>query len=271
MRAVRQEVLRLTEIRGELGRPGYMAGAALTFALALGAWATLEHLRVVNPTFLPPLGRVARTLVEMATRGDLWSDTSVSLFRVTTGFLLAAALGVPLGILAGTFRLVEALVVPASEFVRYMPVPAFLPLVMVWFGVGEAAKVLVIFLGSFFQLVLMVAEDARRVPGDLLQVAYTLGANRVQAIRRVLLPAMLPALVDTLRLVLGWAWTYLVVAELVAANSGLGFRILKAQRFLNTDLVFVGILVVGLLGLASDQLLRRLNRAFFPWWEGNRR
>ncbi len=246
-----------------------VTGVAVALGVALAAWAGVASLGLVSPTFLPPLGRVVRALADMV-GGDLWGDAAVSIVRVTGGFLLAAALGVPLGLLAGTLPILEAVVLPAAEFLRYVPVPALLPLVMVWFGVGEAAKVLVIFLGAFFQLILMVAADVRRVPGDLVRVSLTLGATRRQVLRRVLLPAMLPDLLDTLRLVLGWAWTYLVVAELVAANSGLGYRVLKAQRFLQTDRVFAAILVIGLVGLVTDQALRRLHRRLFPWWEGNR-
>ena len=141
---------------------------------------------------------------------------------------------------------------------------------MVWAGIGEWAKVIVIFLGCFFQLMLMVADNTRSVSNDLLQTSYTLGAKRWQVIEKVLIPALLPDLMNTMRLIIGWAWTYLVVAELVAASSGLGFSIMKAQRFLNTDQIFVGIIAIGLLGLLTDRTFAYCHQRFFPWLEGGR-
>jgi NitT/TauT family transport system permease protein len=136
---------------------------------------------------------------------------------------------------------------------------------MLWVGIDEGSKVAIIFIGTFFQMVLMVAEDVRRVPAAQIEAAQTMGATRMEIIQLVLLPSSKPALVDTLRITMGWAWTYLVVAELVAANSGLGYAILKAQRFLQTDKIFAGIILIGLIGLVIDQLFRLLHRKAFPW------
>lgn len=259
---------RLGQIRGRLPRSWYATAATATFALLLLLWQAAAQFAWVSPVFLPPPGRVLAELLEQLASPDLWKDTGTSIFRVMGGFVVSAHLGIPLGILAGTFPAADAVIAPVNEFVRYMPASAFIPLVMVWVGIGETAKMLIIFIGCFFQLVLMVADNTRSVSMDLIHSAYTLGATRWQVIRRVLLPAMMPALVDTLRLMLGWAWTYLVVAELIASNSGLGYRILKAQRFLRTDTIFIGILVIGLLGLVTDRLFRYANRRLFPWAEG---
>jgi NitT/TauT family transport system permease protein len=196
---------------------------------------------------------------------EYWEHIGISVFRVMAGFVLSCLIGIPLGLLAGTFRGGSAVVEPPSEFIRYMPAAAFIPLIMVWVGIGEWAKVLVIFIGCFFQLVLMVADLTRRVSYDLLQASYTLGATRWQAIDTVLIPAIRPDLLTTMRLILGWAWTYLVVAELVAVNSGLGYTIMKAQRFLNTEQIFVGIIVIGLLGLISDRTFAYFQKRLFPW------
>ncbi|MDO5403795.1 MAG: ABC transporter permease subunit, partial [Eubacteriales bacterium] len=147
-------------------------------------------------------------------------------------------------------------------------VPAFVPLIMVWVGIGEEAKITVIFLGTLFQLIPMVADDIRSVPEDYINAAYTLGAGRGTVLIKVLIPAMLPRLMDTLRMMMGWAWTYLVVAELVAANSGLGYSILKAQRYLKTPTIFSGILVIGLLGLIIDRTFGLVSRKLFSWSEG---
>ncbi|RZI78926.1 MAG: ABC transporter permease subunit, partial [Rubrivivax sp.] len=148
---------------------------------------------------------------------------------------------------------------------RYMPAVAFVPLVMVWVGIDEGAKIAIIFIGTFFQMVLMVAEDVRRVPLPQIEAAQTMGATRIEILEKVIVPSVKPALLDTLRITMGWAWTYLVVAELVAANSGLGYAILKAQRFLQTDKIFAGILLIGLIGLVIDQVFRFAHRKAFPW------
>jgi NitT/TauT family transport system permease protein len=214
----------------------------------------------------------------MPTPGDVWKrtslwwsqdglvrDTFISIYRVTLGWLISALIALPLGILIGTFRPVQALLEPLTDFIRYMPAVAFIPLVMLWVGIDEPSKIAIIFIGTFFQMVLMVAEDVRRVPQAQIEAAQTLGATRGEILRLVLLQGAKPALVDTLRVTMGWAWTYLVVAELVAANSGLGYAILKAQRFLQTDKIFAGIIIIGLIGLITDQLFRWAHRVAFPW------
>ena len=159
---------------------------------------------------------------------------------------------------------------PICEFVRYMPVPAFVPLIMVWVGIGERAKITVIFIGTFYQLVLLVADDAMSVPDDLLNAGYTLGTDSKMTIFKILIPAMMPRLMETLRMMIGWAWTYLVSAELVAASTGLGYTILKSQRFLKTDAIFGGIILIGLLGLITDRIFAFVNKKLFHWAEGGR-
>ena len=175
---------------------------------------------------------------------------------MVAGFVLSAVFALPLGLFIGSYRSVQALLEPLTDFIRYMPAVAFIPLVMLWVGIDEGSKIAIIFIGTFFQMVLMVAEDVRRVPAAQVEAAQTMGANRAELIEKVILPSAKPALLDTLRITMGWAWTYLVVAELVAANSGLGYAILRAQRFLQTDTIFAGIIVIGLIGLATDQLFR---------------
>lgn len=150
---------------------------------------------------------------------------------------------------------------------RYLPVVALVPLTLLYCGIGEEQKYAIIFLGTFFQLLLMVADSVSAVDGTLLSSASTLGANRRQRYLRVLFPAALPALLDNMRLTIGWAWTYLVVAEMVAANAGLGYMVLKSQRFLATDMIFAGLLVIGLVGLLTDRLFLLISRLAVPWHE----
>jgi NitT/TauT family transport system permease protein len=253
------------KIRGWLSQRTYWTLAAVGLAVPLAVWALLTGLGSVNRVFLPGPSDVARRLLTWFNNDDLLTDVGISCFRVVAGWALSAVLALPLGLLIGTFRVVQALLEPLTDFVRYMPAVAFIPLVMLWVGIDEGAKVAIIFIGTFFQMVLMVAEDVRRVPMAQIEAAQTLGASRAEVIEKVIIPSSKPALLDTLRITMGWAWTYLVVAELVAANSGLGYAIIKAQRFLQTDKIFAGILLIGAIGLAMDQAFRLLHRVAFPY------
>jgi NitT/TauT family transport system permease protein len=192
-------------------------------------------------------------------------DTAVSVREIMSGFALASIFAVPLGILMGSFKIVEAALEPITNFVRYLPVSALIPLLILWVGIGMEEKVTVIFIGTFFQQLIIIADVSRGVSHDLLDVSYTLGARRRTVVTRVLIPATLPGVMDALRITLGWAWTYLVVAELVAANKGLGYFILNSMRGLFTDRIFLGIGVIGLLGLLTDQLFKFLRSRLLPW------
>jgi NitT/TauT family transport system permease protein len=217
--------------------------------------------KVFMPSPLDVLSRVYTWFNNDRLLNDMW----ISTYRVVIGFALSAVLAIPLGLMIGTYRPVQALLEPLTDFIRYMPAVAFIPLVMLWVGIDESSKIAIIFIGTFFQMVLMVAEDVRRVPINQIEAAQTMGAARGEIVSLVIFQSAKPALLDTLRITMGWAWTYLVVAELVAANSGLGYSILKAQRFMQTDKIFAGIILIGLIGLAIDQLFRLLHRKSFPW------
>ncbi len=181
--------------------------------------------------------------------------------------MLATLVAIPLGMLAGNLRVFEALFEPVIGFVRYMPVPAFIPLLMLYTGIGEAPKLLVIFIGTVVQETVMIADVTKTTKADLLRAAMALGANQRELFVRVIWPASLPGIFDVARVNLGFAWTYLVVAELVAANEGLGYRILKSQRFLQTDTIFLYLLIIGALGVASDAAFKLVQRRLFPWAE----
>lgn len=252
-------------IAGRLSRLQYWGFAALGLMVPFVAWAALSASGWIDPVFMPGPAAVFRRLATWLMEDDLLADTSISVYRVLAGFALSAALALPIGLLIGAFRPVEALLEPLTDFIRYMPAVAFIPLVMLWFGIEESAKIAIIFIGTFFQMVLMVAENVRLVPTAQIEAAQTMGATRDETIRLVLLQSAKPAILDTLRITMGWAWTYLVVAELVASNSGLGYAILKAQRFLKTDTIFGGILLIGVIGLLMDQAFRWLHRRAFPY------
>ncbi|SDH83111.1 ABC transporter permease [Pseudomonas panipatensis] len=252
-------------IRGELPRGAVwcLAGAGLLLPVLL--WWACSALGLSSPMFLPSPQAVLLRSVHWWNEEGLLGDIGISVYRVMAGFLASALIALPLGLYIGTYRPVQAFLEPLTDFIRYMPAVAFIPLVMLWVGIDEGSKVLIIFIGTFFQMVLMVAEDVRRVPMAQIEAAQTMGASRGEIIQLVILPSARPALLDTLRITCGWAWTYLVVAELVAANSGLGYAILKAQRYMQTDKIFAGILLIGVIGLLTDQAFRWLGRVAFPW------
>jgi NitT/TauT family transport system permease protein len=258
-------------LRRDIPPWAYRSLALAGFMAVFAAWTWLSHTDGTNPIFLPTPEAVWKAARALLADEKLWLDLRLSFFRVTSGFLLATVMGVPLGLWMGSFKVVEGLLQPLTEFVRYIPVPALIPILMVVFGIDELSKVTLIWVGTFFQLVLMVADEVRRVPYELLQVSYTLGARRGEVIRRVVWPAARPGIFDALRLCNGWAWTYVVVAELVAANEGLGYRILKFSRFLQTPQIWVYVIFLGLIGLALDFGFRALNRRLFRWADTTKR
>jgi NitT/TauT family transport system permease protein len=256
---------RLLVVRGELGRREYWVLAAVGLVIPLALWWALAASGITTKTFMPGPVDVWKRTVLWFTQDGLVQDMWISIYRVTAGWMLSALIALPLGVWIGAYRPVQALLEPLTDFIRYMPAVAFIPLVMLWVGIDESSKIAIIWIGTFFQMVLMFAEDVRRVPMTQIEAAQTMGATRGEIVNLVLIPSAKPALLDTLRVTMGWAWTYLVVAELVAANSGLGYAILRAQRFLQTDKIFAGIILIGLIGLILDQLFRWLHRAAFPW------
>ncbi len=252
-------------IRGDLPKATVWALAAAGLIAPFILWWAYTALGLADPMFMPSPGAVLERLGRWWSSEGLLTDIGISVWRVMAGFGASALLALPLGLYIGTYRPVQAFLEPLTDFIRYMPAVAFIPLVMLWVGIDEGSKVLIIFIGTFFQMVLMVAEDVRRVPMTQIEAAQTMGASRGEIVKLVILPSARPAILDTLRITCGWAWTYLVVAELVAANSGLGYAILKAQRYMHTDKIFAGILLIGLIGLLTDQAFRWLSRRAFPW------
>jgi NitT/TauT family transport system permease protein len=200
----------------------------------------------------------------LAKQGFIY-DIGMTVWRVFGGFAIAALLAVPLGVLMGAYKPVEAFFEPFVSFARYLPASAFIPLLILWAGIGEAQKLAVIFIGSFFQLVLMIAVSVGNTRRDLVEAAYTLGALDAGIVKRVLLPSSAPEIAETLRMVLGWAWTYVIVAELIGASSGIGHMITDSQALLATDQIIFGIIVIGLIGLVTDFAFKAFNRKLFPW------
>ena len=231
--------------------------------VALWAWATFGGY--VSKTFLANPLTMVEEGVELLVKHGFLFDIGMTIWRVVGGFVLAALVAVPLGVVMGAYKPIEALLEPFVSFARYLPASAFIPLLILWAGIGEFQKLLVIFIGSVFQIILMVAVSVGNTRRDLVEAAYTLGAGDGGIIRRVLLPSSAPEIAEILRLVLGWAWTYVIVAELIGSSSGIGHMITDSQALLNTGQIIFGIIVIGLIGLVSDFLFKAFNAWVFPW------
>ncbi|HPK32887.1 ABC transporter permease [Ottowia sp.] len=235
------------------------------FVLFVAVWAFFTLGGFVSPTFLASPVTMLEEGIRLFTEFGFAKDVGMTVWRVVGGFVLAAVIGVPMGIAMGAWKPVEAFLEPFVSFCRYLPASAFIPLLILWAGIGEMQKILVIFIGSFFQIVLMVAVTVGGARRDLVEAAYTLGATGRGIVRRVLIPGAAPQIAETLRLVLGWAWTYIIVAELIGASSGIGHMIVDSQALLNTGQIIFGIIIIGLIGLVSDFAFKALNRRLFAW------
>jgi NitT/TauT family transport system permease protein len=235
------------------------------FVLFVAAWAFATFGGYVTPTFLADPVTMVREGWELLVKHGFLYDIGMTIWRVVGGFILAAIVAVPLGILMGTYKPIEAFFEPFVSFARYLPASAFIPLLILWAGIGEAQKLLVIFIGSVFQLILMVAISVGNTRRDLVEAAYTLGARDWGIVARVLMPSSAPEIAEILRLVLGWAWTYVIVAELIGSSSGIGHMITDSQALLATGQIIFGIIVIGLIGLVSDFLFKAFNAWLFPW------
>ena len=227
-----------------------------------------------NPVYLPAPHEVATALYTSFStpplrRSEVWFHQSIwhSVTIIFWGFLYSCLLGVPLGIACGAYKPASQLAEPFVEFARYFPAPAFGALAVAILGIHDAPKVAIIFIGTFFQMVLIVANTTRRLDVRYIEAAQTLGANRLRQLTQVVVPGILPDLYKDLRILLGWAWTYLIVAELIGTSSGITWFITQQARYKNFDMVFAALIILGLIGLLSDLLLERIGRRLFPWQE----
>jgi NitT/TauT family transport system permease protein len=247
---------RLLSIRTPISARAHAVLTVLSVALPLLAWYALSASQSVNPTFLPSPQSVWSAGVDMAGSGQLLTDTWASVQRVLIGFGLAVAISVPLGIVMGSFQAGQAALEPVIGLLRYLPASAFIPLLIIWLGLGEPSKVAILLIGTVFFNTLMTADAVRLVPGALIDVSYTLGARRGEVLRKVVVPHALPGMLDAMRVNAAAAWNFVVVAELINSESGLGYRIVRAGRFLQTDKIFAVLVVIGVIGLTMDIVLR---------------
>jgi NitT/TauT family transport system permease protein len=225
-----------------------------------------------NPIYLPAPHEVARAFYKAFTtepkrHSEKWLHESLweSIQVIFWGFVLSSVLGVPLGILAGTYDLIARLFEPFVEFFRYLPAPAFGALAVAILGIYQAPKIAIIFIGTFFQQVLVIANTTRKLDPALLEAAQTLGARNLSLLFKVVVPGIITDLYKDMRILLGWAWTYMIVAELIGTSSGITWFITQQARYKNFDNVFAAIMMIGILGLATDLFLAWLGRHIFPW------
>ncbi|HEX2011517.1 MAG TPA: taurine ABC transporter permease TauC [Roseateles sp.] len=241
----------------------------LTLAALLFAWWAVTAAGLIEPLFLPSPQAIARKGWILLTQGymdaSLWQHLGASLGRIGLALLAAVLSAIPLGIAIGRNRIARGIFDPLIEFYRPIPPLAYLPLIVIWCGIGELSKVLLIFLAIFAPIAIAAATGVRNVDPARLRAAQSLGANQAQLIRHVILPSALPDILTGVRIGLGVGWSTLVAAELVAATRGLGFMVQSAAQFLVTDVVILGILVIALIAFALELGLRALQRKLVPW------
>lgn len=241
-------------------------GLILTsIALPLLLWWLVTTFIKVDPKFLPSPGNVLEAFGRLWSSGDLLKDTVASVWRVGVGFFFASLFSIPIGVMMGSFPSIRALLEPIFGLMRYMPAPAFIPLLILYLGIGEEPKITLIFIGVFFFNSLMVMDTVKFVSKDLIEATYMLGGNRWETLTHVILPHVLPGIIDASRINFAAAWQLVIVSELIAATEGLGRRISVAGRFLKTDEIFVGLIVIGVIGLTFDLLFQYMLQVSCKW------
>ena len=257
----------LFALREPLPKSAALALGLVAPALVLGVWCLLSYGGFVPPDFLPSPTEVVRGTIQLFVQQDLGRAILVSSRRIGLAFLIAAAVALPLGVLMGAFAAVHRLFEPIVAPLRYMPISAFIPLLILWFGIYEKEKIAFLFLGVFVYLLPVVVSAIRNVPEELVQTARTLGAGREQVVRTVLLPAALPEIFDSFRVMNAISWTYVILAEAVNPEHGLGYMVELARTHQKASWSFAGLLVIGGIGLLTDFLIRSLGVFLFRWRE----
>lgn len=255
----------LLGFRASISRRVSAAFVAAGLSLLFVGWVLVERSEVFPQEFFPGPAAVFHAAVTMFGQEQFHLHVLASIARVGVAFLLSAVLAIPLGLLMSSFKPVRGIFVPLVEFIRYVPVPSLVPIFVLWQGVDETTKFLVLFFGTFFQLVLLIMDDADHVPQIYFDIARTLGASTRHVVPDILVPYLRPQIYDNLRVTLGWCWTYLVIAELVAVEWGVGHTIKEAQRFNAADQLFVCFIVLGFIGLITDGVMAWGHQKLFPY------
>ena len=257
---------RFLELRSQASR-GRTVVLGLIGALAFFAIWELGHYAtpVASRKFLPSVEQVIAALAILFLEKDFLHDVLVSCYRIVVSFLAASAVAVPLGIAMGCFQTIRALVAPTVSGWRYLPAASFIPLLLVWFGPTDLAKIALLFLGVIFFLIALIVDNTTAVPNEYVEAALTMGAKRKQVVLGVVVPAAAPAIFDSMRNMIAVGWTYLVIAEIVGAQDGIGAVMMRAGRFLSVDVIMAGILMIGILGVLTDLAFRGIARLVLPW------
>jgi len=229
------------------------------------AWEAIVLTEAVSPMLLPAPHSVITALYDLIINEGFILDVAISISRVGFSFLIACSIAIPLGIMMGTFKAVEAFANPFVSAWRYLPAPAFIPILLMWLGTGEAPKIALLTMGVVFFLITLIMDHTRGVRSELIETALTLGGNNKQVVWTVVVPAVMPSVMAAMRQMLAVSWTYLVIAEIVASTTGIGAMMMRAKRFLHTDDILAGILVIGILGLLFDIMFRKAHTYFFPY------
>ena len=241
----------------------------VTIIVLLGLWWFAAWLKWVPPLFLPRPESVLLRLWESATGqtpdAPLLTHFGWSMFRVFSAFFLACITAIPIGIAMGVSRVTRGIFDPPIEFYRPLPPLAYLPLIVIWFGIDETAKVLLIYLACFAPMAMSARAGVRSVAQEQLHAAYSMGASKWQVVWHVIIPGAMPEILTSMRIAIGFGWTTLVAAEMVAATAGLGQMVLNASNFLRTDIVVMGIVVIGVIAYLFDLLMRYVERLVVPW------
>lgn len=256
---------RVLEIRKPVSRPQAFLSAIAIWVVFFGVWSAAAHSGWVNALLVPPPDQVFVTTWDLFAERGFAGDVLISITRVLLSFAMACAVAMPLGVMMGTFPSIEAIFNPFIGAWRYLPAPSFIPILLMWFGTGEAPKLALLFIGVVFFLTTLIMDHTKNVRKELIETALTLGASRRVTVMQVVFPAVLPDIFTAMRQMLAMAWTYLVIAEIVASTTGIGAMMMRARRFLKTDEILSGIIVIGALGLLFDLLFGRLHRWFFPY------
>lgn len=250
-----------------LGETRYLTAA--TVVVILFAWWLSTTLGWVQPLFLPSPQAILKQFVVIGTDGfhgiPLWQHVLVSSVRVLAAFFFACVFGIPLGLGIGVSVYLRGIFHPLIEFYRPIPPLAYLPLMIIWFGIGETSKVLLIYLSCFAPIVLGARAGVRSASIEQIHAAYSFGGTRWQVLRHVIFPAALPDIFTAMRIGIGFGWTTLVAAEMVAATQGIGFMVLTASKFLQTGVVIMGIVIIAVIAYLFDWVIRQAERRFVPW------
>ena len=257
------------QVYGAPGQGRSSTISVVTTIVLIALWFLITNMGWIKPLFLPTpqavWGKFVLALTDGVANSTLLEHTEWSLMRVFGAFALSCVTAIPIGILMGTNRVMRGIFDPPIEFYRPLPPLAYLPLMIIWFGIDELSKILLIYLAIFAPMAISARAGVRSVGIEQIHAAYAMGASRLQIIWHVVLPAATPEILTGMRIGIGFGWTTLVAAEMVAATRGLGFMVLNAAQYLQSDTVIMGIVVIGLFAFGFDLLMRKIERWIVPW------